>query len=212
MLLGYDYTLTYKKGQYNTVTDTVLRNPHSSLIENGSLHYLSWCGDDRVQNIIQLKEQDPTAEPQYAWRNGVLMRKGRLLVGKDDHCRKLLLQLFHASVLGGHSVLNTLQRMKKVVYWKGMKQDIFHFVKDCLTCQMHKLENVASLGLLQPLPIPGRICEDISMDFISGLPQSLGKDTVLVAVDCLSKSLQHRETTIRLLKENMRKAKKCMKT
>ncbi|KAL0303585.1 UNVERIFIED_CONTAM: Transposon Ty3-G Gag-Pol polyprotein [Sesamum radiatum] len=77
--------------------------------------------------------------------------------------------------------------MKKVMYWKGLKQDVFHFVKDCLTCQMHKLENVASRGLLQPLPIPERIWEDISMDFISGLPPSLGKDTVLVVVNRLSK-------------------------
>ncbi|KAL4179660.1 hypothetical protein AMTRI_Chr13g121180 [Amborella trichopoda] len=42
-------------------------------------------------------------------------------------------------------------------------------------------------SLLQPLPIPNLIWDDISIDFIDGLLASKGKTTILVVVDWLSK-------------------------
>lgn len=68
-----------------------------------------------------------------------------------------------------------------------MKKSIIEFIVACLVCQKHKY--VASLpqGLLQLLPIPQAMWEEISTDFIVRLPKSNGYDAMLVVVDRLSK-------------------------
>lgn len=80
--------------------------------------------------------------------------------------------------------------MKKVTqffYWPHLKQDVTAYVQACDTCQRIKTGNQLPGGLLQPLPIPHHIWQDISMDFIEGLPKSYGKDCILVVVDRLTK-------------------------
>ncbi|KAH0744540.1 hypothetical protein KY290_032533 [Solanum tuberosum] len=71
-----------------------------------------------------------------------------------------------------------------------MKHDVKIFVQNCLVCQQAKYQALALARLLQPLPIPGRIWEDVSLDFIVGLPKSGAFDTILVVVGRLSNSFQ----------------------
>jgi hypothetical protein len=49
------------------------------------------------------------------------------------------------------------------------------------------VETIKTPGILQPLSIPSHRWEEVSMDFITGLPKSEGKSVIMVIVDRLTK-------------------------
>jgi hypothetical protein len=70
-----------------------------------------------------------------------------------------------------------------------MKHEAARYVSECNTCQKVKADYLKSRGLLQPLSILEWKWDDISMDFIVGLPMAAHKfDSIWVIVDRLSKS------------------------
>ena len=70
-----------------------------------------------------------------------------------------------------------------------MKRDIAQFVANCQICQQVKAEHQRLAGLLQPLPIPKWKWDNITMDFVIGLPRTRSKKNgVWVIMDHLTKS------------------------
>jgi hypothetical protein len=69
-----------------------------------------------------------------------------------------------------------------------MKKEIAQHVARCDTCQWTKAEHQRPAGLLQPLAVPKWKWEEISMDFMIGLPQTQkGNDSIWVIIDRLTK-------------------------
>lgn len=91
--------------------------------------------------------------------------------------------------MAGHSgVLRTMKQLAQNFYWESMKSDVKkNYVAACDICQWNKHDAKSLAGLLQPLPIPTQVWEDISLDFIDGLLVSARKNSILVVVDRLTK-------------------------
>lgn len=72
-----------------------------------------------------------------------------------------------------------------------MRKEIFAYVDTCDICQRMKVPRHKPYGQLQPLPRPQGPWQDISMDFITGLPPAsyhgVACDAILVVVDRFSK-------------------------
>ncbi|KAJ0600344.1 putative nucleotidyltransferase, Ribonuclease H [Helianthus annuus] len=81
------------------------------------------------------------------------------------------------------------QDLKTTYWWPGMKASIATYVSKCSTCARVKVEYQKPSGPLQQPEIPKWKWEQISMDFVTGLPRSQrGNDTIWVIVDRLTKS------------------------
>ena len=144
--------------------------------------------DPVLSAIVKSLQAGSEVHSKYTWHDQQLKRKGKWVVGSDEELRKAMVVLFHTSAVGGHSrVQATPKRIGTYFYWKGMRKLVKETVRTCDVCQRNKADLSSYPGLLQPLPIPTKIWQDISMDFIDSLPVSQGKSTILVVVDRLSK-------------------------
>ena len=95
----------------------------------------------------------------------------------------------HAPAYMGHrGIQTTIAACKEYFFWPDMKHDIAQFVSHCIVCQQVKRHHGKYFGLLMPLPIPNGPWEQISMDFITGLPlTSSQNDMIWTIVDRFSK-------------------------
>ena len=144
--------------------------------------------DPHLSKVISDLELDANSHQHYALKQGRLFYKKRLVLASNSQWIPKLLQEFHSTPMGGHSgVYRTYRRVAASLYWRGMMAQITKFVAECEVCQRCKYQATSPAGLLQPLPIPKAVWEDISLDFISGLPKVGGVDTILVVVDRLTK-------------------------
>jgi hypothetical protein len=90
----------------------------------------------------------------------------------------------HTSLVFGHfGVGKTMTHLQRFCYWPQMKEIVNKYVKGCVTCSTCKPTNI-KLGLYLPLPVPSHTWERISMDFVGGLPMTIGgQDYLYVVVD-----------------------------
>ena len=94
----------------------------------------------------------------------------------------------HGSAVGGHFGRDkTLACLQGNFYWPKMDKDVVHHVQRCKICHIAKAHG-QNTGLYNPLPVPEAPWEDVSLDFVVGLPRTQrNKDSVMVVVDRFSK-------------------------
>jgi len=121
---------------------------------------------------------------------GVIRFKNRIVVPKVPELRQQILDEAHTTRYSIHLGSNKMyQDLKHMFWWTKMKIEIARYVAQCDTCRKVKAIHLRSTGELQPLPIPVWKWDNISMDFIVGLPKmAKGFDSIWVIVDHLTKT------------------------
>lgn len=209
VLLGYDFEVQYWAGVENQAADAFSRVPptmHLAYLTTPSLIDIQRIcqevsEDSKLKEIIEKLALDEDNTTRFALHQGVLRYKGRIVLSKSSTLIPTILHTYHDSVFGGHlGFFRTYKRQTGELYWEDMKADVKKYVEECTIYQKNKSMALSPAGLLISLGILNVVWEDITMDFVEGLPRARGHHTILVVVDRLSKyshfiGLQHPLTT-----------------
>lgn len=140
--------------------------------------------------MLSLHQQFAAGSLSYAYsvHDGILFFRRHYYISPHSSLKSTQLHKFHATPLAGHiGVKRTLVHLSFVFFWPHMRRDIEKFIAACLICQQTKYSTQPPAGLLQPLSVPSLVWEEVTMDFITGLPPSRGLAVILVVVDWLTK-------------------------
>jgi transposase InsO family protein len=139
-------------------------------------------------SLDALRTQAARSDPNLTLFNGILLYQGKVIVPDINYLRTHLIREIHDQVSTAHPGRDkTYRLLRDRYYWKGMLADIDRYVRNCHPCKRASSPRDKTPGLLQPLPVPDRPWQHISMDFTSFNKDKHGYDNVLVIMDRLSK-------------------------
>ena len=111
-----------------------------------------------------------------------------MVVPNSEPLRFKILEFTHDSPVVGHpGYAKTYEIVQRAYYWPGMHDYVRRYVRTCQICVRGKSWHVKRQGVLRPLPIPMLRWHDISMNFVTELPDSNGYTNIMNVVDRLSK-------------------------
>ncbi|KAJ9519051.1 hypothetical protein QJQ45_003519 [Haematococcus lacustris] len=211
LLAPYSFTLVHKAGKTHIVPDALSRRPDYqlsalSVATPDSAFFATYdhhAPQDAAYQAAFSHTLTHNPSGPSSWHLRVI--DGRLYTASEpprlyvpaSPLRSQLLHEAHDAVTSAHlGRAKTLERLQRHFYWPQMEQTVREYVRTCDQCQRNKATNQVPPGLLQPLPIPNRNWQHVSMDFIGPLPPtSHGYDMVVTVVDKLSKMLHLIPTT-----------------
>jgi hypothetical protein len=128
---------------------------------------------DKGMKYIREKMEADKANCFRKDNQGVIWFKDRIVVPKDIEVRQQILDEAHLSRYSIHPRSTKMyQDLNQHYWWTKMKIEIARYVAKCDTCRRVKAIHMKAAGPLQSLSTPTWKWEDISMDFIVGLPRT----------------------------------------
>ena len=124
-------------------------------------------------------------------KDNLIHWKTLLYIPPNPQLQEQIIQQNHNHLLTGHlGIRRTLDLIKTRYYWPTIKQDIARYIKDCDKCQRVKVNTSEKKTPLNPNTVPDAPWEIISVDLIGPLPESKGKNAIMVIIDWFSKMIQ----------------------
>ena len=189
-LQAYPFLIKHKSGKHNSVADAlsrrhVLLSTLQTKVVGFEILKELYQDDPDFNNVWKSTEDQPF---QHYHRQQGFLFKDNVLCIPNCSLRESIIWEAHDGGLAGHFGRDkTVALIKENFYWPKLEKDVVRHIQRCRICHLAKTKG-QNTGLYLPLPVPAAPWEDVSMDFVLGLPQTQRKkDSVMVVVDRFSK-------------------------
>lgn len=189
-LQEFSFVIKHKAGTDNTVADALSRR--RTLLTSLQIQvegFDVFCGlypnDPEFSEVWEHCRAAPTLG--YSMQEEFLF-KGNIICVPRCSLRDAIILESHQGALAGHFGRDkTLKLVQERFYWPKMAADVARIIDRCRVCHIAKTHH-SNAGLYTPLPVPDGPWEDVSLDFVVGLPRTQRqKDSIMVVVDRFSK-------------------------
>ena len=218
-LSQYDMTITYVRGEDNTVADAhsclppnSFPNENAPVLPEHSVNAIFQIASD--SSILSKIKSGYTDDKFCKWVAATTMKGWQQIDGLwyiGDHllipwvmdiCKNLF-HLVHDS-LGHFSADKSYASLRNNYYWPNMCCDLEDaYIPSCMDCLRNKSRTTKPTRPLHPLPVPDRRASSITMDFIGPLPMDNKYDSILSVTDCLGANIQIIPTRINIIVEDL---------
>ena len=139
---------------------------------------LAGANDPHWKQIKDALESGRLIE-NYSLEDGLVLFKNRIYIPDSNDLKLRATRQGHDAKVAGHFGRDkTLELISRNYYWPNLDEWVREYVRTCDDCQRNKTRRHKKYGRLQPLDVPYRPWEHISMDFITDLPKANGYDQI----------------------------------
>ena len=201
-LQQYDFDIIHRKGKDHVVPDILSRSvPRVDTIESATITSPLVTTDKWYCRLRTSIESTPDKYPGWRVDDGKIFKyTSPRIRGLDPEVdnwkfvvptelRKDLIHENHDLPTAGHAgVFKTFERLATRYYWPKMRTSVSRYVRNCVTCAAHKVEQKKPYGFMAPRARPSYPWQFLCIDIVGPLPRSSkGYGFILVISDCFTK-------------------------
>ncbi|OWZ20062.1 Retrovirus Polyprotein [Phytophthora megakarya] len=201
----FTFEVYHRAGRTNVVADirsrpiqfsaVLVTEPDPALATRIGELYLT---DSECKPLLSKLQRGTADDSRYQMEHGLIVvcvgGERRVLLPRDDKLLLDVLVQYHHEATAAHPwVLRTYLPVRQDFVWPRLRSTDEDYVCTCETCQRNKSGD-RKRGVLHPLPIPDASWVDVSMDLVTGLPESGGFDAICVIVCRVSKRAHYLPT------------------